>query len=180
MFEELGAAVIDADKIGHEVIAPGRPAWHELVGVFGKSVLKPDGTIDRKKVADIVFTDADARKRLNAVTHPRIVEEIKLKLANLAGSGCEIAIVGAALLGETDAPAAFDGLIVVYAPPRAQVSRLMKRDSLSEEEALKRIEAQMPAAEKKKLADYVIDNSGSIEETRTQVEAIWNQLTRSD
>ena len=177
MLAELGAAMIDADEIGHEVIAPGKPAWHEVVEFFGKSILRPDTTIDRKKLGEIVFADGDARQKLNAITHPRIVEEIQARLAELARSGCEIAIVEAALLGKSEAAGWFEGLIVVYASPNVQVRRLINRDGLSEGEARRRIEAQTPIEEKKKLADYVIDNSGSVEQTREQVETLWQKLT---
>jgi dephospho-CoA kinase len=176
MLEKLGAAVIDADKIGHEILSPGKPAWQELVECFGESILKPDRTIDRKRLADIVFADADARGKLNSITHPRIVEEIKARMVDLQLSGCPIAIIEAALIGESGGTMGLDGIIVVYASPETQVGRLMKRDGVSEEEALDRIKAQMPASEKKKLADYLIDNSGSIEETRTQVETLWRKL----
>jgi dephospho-CoA kinase len=177
MLTELGAAVIDADIIGHEIITPGKPAWHEVVQAFGDSILRPDGTVDRKRLGKIVFGDAEARRKLNAITHPRILGEIQVRLADLARSDEKVAIVEAALIGEVDAATPFDSLIVVYASPRAQIARLIDRDGLSEEEARSRIEAQMPAAEKKKQADYVINNSGSIEKTREQVEALWRELT---
>ena len=179
MFEQLGAVVIDADDIAHDVIAPGKPAWHEAVECFGESILAPDGTIDRKKLAEIIFADPERRRRLNAITHPKIAQEIQARLADLAPSGCEIAIVEAALIGETAAGGGFDGLIVVYANPSVQTARLIQRDGVSEQEARKRTETQMPGAEKIKLADYVLDNSGSIEQTREQVKAIWRELTRT-
>lgn len=177
MFAELGAAVIDADDVAHELIAPGKPAWRQAVESFGDSILKPDGTIDRKELAEIVFSDAAARKRLNAITHPRITEEIHTRLADLARSGSEIAIVQAALIGETTAGDGFDGIIVVYADPIIQIARLTGRDHLTEQEARKRIETQMPTDTKRELADYVIDNSGSVEKTREQVETLWEELT---
>jgi dephospho-CoA kinase len=177
MFAELGAAVIDADDVAHDVIAPGKPAWHETVGFFGDSILTPDGTIDRKKLAEIVFADAEARRKLNAITHPRITQEIHNRRAELAASGCEIVIVEAALIGETGSEEGFDGLIVVHANPSDQVARLSDRDGLSEEQARKRIETQMPGAEKRKLAEHVIDNSGSIEKTRQQVNSLWRKFT---
>jgi len=178
MLRELGAPVIDADAIGHEIIAPHTPAWHDLVRTFGESVLRADGTVDRAKLGKIVFADAAARAELNAITHPRIAEEIQARLAELDRAGHQIAIVEAALIGETDVTAAFHAIIVVHASPTVQIARLMARDGLSEEEARTRIEAQMPAAEKKKLADYVIDNSGTIEKTKSQVEALWRKITQ--
>jgi dephospho-CoA kinase len=176
MFRELGAPVIDADAIGHEIIAPHTPAWRELVQTFGESILRPDGTVDRAQLGKIVFADAAARAELNAITHPGIAQEIQTRLAELARGGHQIAIVEAALIGETNVTAAFDAIIVVHAHRRVQIARLMARDALSEEEAQRRIQAQMPAAEKKKLADFVIDNSGTIEETRNQVEALWRKI----
>jgi dephospho-CoA kinase len=179
MFAQLGAAVIDADDVAHEVIAPGKPAWRELVEFFGESILRPDRTIDRKKLADIVFADAAARRRLNAITHPRITEEIQTRLADLAQSVCQIAIVEAALIGEGEADSGFDDIIVVYANPSAQIARLIDRDGLAEQQAQRRIETQVPANEKRKFAKYVIDNSGSIEQTREQVKILWGKLTRT-
>ncbi len=178
MFAELGATVIDADDVAHSVIAPGKPAWHQAVEAFGDSILTPDGTIDRKKLAQIVFSDAAARNQLNAITHLRITQEIQTRLVDLARSGCGIAIVQAALIGETAADDGFDGIIVVYADPTVQVARLIGRDSLTEEEARKRIETQMPTDKKRDLADYVIDNSGSVEQTREQVDTLWRELIR--
>lgn len=177
MLAELGAAVIDADDVAHDVIAPGKPAWHDAVESFGDSILTPDGTIDRKKLAEIVFADAEARRRLNAITHFRITQEIHNRCAELAGSGCEIVIVEAALIGEAGPEAGFDGLIAVYADPSDQVARLIDRDGLSEQQARKRIETQMPGAEKIELVDHVIDNSGSIEQTRDQVNSLWRKIT---
>jgi len=177
MFAELGAPVVDADAIGHEIIAPHTPAWREVVHTFGESILRPDGTVDRAKLGTIVFADTAARAKLNAITHPRIAQEIQARLAELTRAGHRIAIVEAALIGESDVTAAFDAIIVVHANPSVQIARLMARDALSEEEARRRIQAQMPAAEKKELADFVIDNSGSIENTRRQLEALWRKIT---
>ena len=177
MFRELGAAVVDADAIAHEIIVPDTPAWRELVQTFGRAILLPDGTVDRKKLGEIVFADPAARAKLNAITHPRIALEIQRRLAELARAGHQVAIVEAALIGETDAAAAFDAVIVVHADRSAQVARLAARDGLSEGQVRSRIEAQMPAAEKKELADYVIDNSGTMEETRKQVEALWQEIS---
>ena len=179
MFAQLGAAVIDADDVAHEVIAPDKPAWREVVESFGESILRPDRTIDRQKLADIVFADAAARRRLNAITHPMITQEIQTRLADLARSGCEIAIVEAALIGEGKADSGFDEIIVVYANPSAQIARLTDRDGLAEQQARKRIETQVPTDEKRTLAKYVIDNSGGIEQTREQVNILWRELTRT-
>ena len=177
MFAELGAAVIDADDVAHDVIAPGKPAWHEALESFGESILGPDETMDRKKLAEIVFADAEARRKLNAITHHRITQAIQARLADLAGSGCKIAIVEAALIVETGTVGGFDGLVVVYADPGEQIARLIDRDGLSEEEARKRIETQMPVEEKSSLADYVTDNSGDIEQTWEQVRTLWRKIT---
>jgi len=179
MFAQQGASVLDADDVAHEVVAPGKPAWRELVEFFGDSILRPDRTIDRKKLADIVFGDATARQRLNAITHPRIIQEIQTRLADLARSGCEIAIVEAALLGEGETDSGFDEIIVVYADPAVQMARLIDRDGLVEQQARRRIESQVPGDEKRKLAKYVIDNSGGIEQTRDQVTILWRELTRT-
>jgi len=177
IFKELGAHVIDADRLAREVVAPGQPAYREIVEAFGEEVCGPDGGLDRKKLGASVFADPGRRRRLEAITHPRIQALREARLRALADQGFEgIVIQDAALLIEVGGSQAVDRLVVVYVDEATQQERLMARDGLSEAEARQRIASQMPLEEKARLAHYVVDNRGSLEETRRQVEAIYQAL----
>ena len=180
MFKDLGAKIIDADKLGHSVILPHKPAWKKIVKLFGKDILKNDLTVDRGKLGKIVFTNQALLKKLNEITHPEITKIIKKEI-NLAKdktrSQEKILIIDAALIYEAKIDRLMDKIIVVYINEDEQVKRLVKRDNLSKEEALQRIKSQMPMKEKVKIADYVIDNSNSLGKTKKQVEKIWQELT---
>lgn len=170
---ELGAHVIDADILAREVVAPGEPAWQAIVEMFGRDVLRPDETLDRARLGAIVFADPAARRRLEAITHPAIQARRQAALAALAARGFEgVVIQDAALLIEVGGAAHVDRLVVVYATPEAQLTRLMRRDGLERAEGERRIASQMPLAEKVRLAHYVIDNSDTPEETEAQVRAV--------
>ncbi len=180
VFRELGAVVIEADQVSREVVAPGTETHRKIVEVFGSEVVAPDGTLDRRRLGEIIFADPGARARLNAMTHPAIRRRIWERL-DLVGrqDPAAIVIVDIPLLLDTAGPETFalDGVIVVQATPELQVSRAMKRDGLSREEAQRRMDAQRPAAMKAAEADWVIDNTSSVAHTRSQVEALWEQLT---
>jgi dephospho-CoA kinase len=177
IFKELGARVIDADQLAREVVAPGQPAYREIVEAFGEEILGPDGRLDRKKLGASVFADPGRRRRLEAVTHPRIQALREARLRALADQGFEgIVIQDAALLIEVGGIQAVDRLVVVYVDEATERERLMARDGLSEAEARQRIASQMPLQEKARLAHYVVDNGGSPEETRRQVQAIYQAL----
>jgi len=174
MFTELGAELIDADQLAREVVEPGQPALEEIVTSFGRDILRPDGRLDRRKLAGIVFADASARARLNAITHPRIRERMDAAIAarrDRAG----VLIVDIPLLFENARTGVVEKVIVVWVDPRTQFRRLIERGGLTEEEARQRIAAQMPLDEKRGLADHVIDNRGTPAETRRQVEAIFRR-----
>jgi len=174
MFTELGAELIDADQLAREVVEPGQPALEEIVTSFGRDILRPDGRLDRRKLAGIVFADASARARLNAITHPRIRERMDAAIAarrDRAG----VLIVDIPLLFENARTGLVEKVIVVWVDPRTQFRRLIERGGLTEEEARQRIAAQMPLDEKRGLADHVIDNRGTPAETRRQVEAIFRR-----
>ena len=174
MFTELGAELIDADQLAREVVEPGQPALEEIVTSFGRDILRPDGRLDRRKLAGIVFADASARARLNAITHPRIRERMDAAIAarrDRAG----VLIVDIPLLFENARTGVVEKVIVVWVDPRTQFRRLIERGGLTEEEARQRIAAQMPLDEKRGLADHVIDNRGTPAETRRQVEAIFHR-----
>jgi dephospho-CoA kinase len=170
---ELGCHVIDADVLAREVVAPGEPAWQAVVDAFGRDVLRPDGTLDRPRLGARVFSDPDARRRLEAITHPAIRARRDAALAGLAARGYDgLVIQDAALLIEAGGAAQVDRLVVVYAEPSVQLERLMRRDGLDRAEAERRVTSQMPLAEKVTLAHYVIDSSDSHEETAAQVRAV--------
>jgi len=179
MFKDLGAKIIDADKLGHSVILPYSPAWGKIIRLFKKDILRNDLTIDREKLGKIVFTNQTLLKKLNEITHPEIIKLIKKEInlaKNKTHSQEKILIIDAALIYEAKIDRLMDKIIVVYINEDEQVKRLVKRDNLSKEEALQRIKSQMPMKEKVKIADYVIDNSGSLDKTKKQVEKIWQSL----
>lgn len=179
MFGELGAVVVEADQIAREVVAPGTEAYQKIIGAFGKKVVGRDGTLDRKALGEIVFSDTAARRRLNAFTHQEIRRRILAEVERLRASSPDaIVIVDIPLLLDTTGPEAFnlEGVIVVVARREQQIERLQARDGLSPDAIEQRLDAQRPVAEKEVEADWVIDNSGSLEETRRQVELLWQEL----
>ncbi len=176
MFRELGAEVIDADQVARDVVEPGQPALAEIVATFGRDMLGLDGRLDRKRLAELVFGDAEARRKLNAITHPRIGAETARRIQTLSARGAPVVLYEAALLVENGLHAGLGGLIVVSAPEEVQIARVIARDGLSEAEARARIAAQLPLAAKVAAATHVIDNSGPLERTRQQVEQAWQEI----
>jgi dephospho-CoA kinase len=174
MFAQLGADVVDADQLAREVVEPGQPALAEIATAFGQDVLLPDGRLNRGKLAGIIFADAGARARLNAITHPKIRERMDAEIA-ARRSGSGVLIVDIPLLYENARTGTVETVIVVWVDPETQLRRLQERDGLTPEEARQRIAAQMPLDEKRARADLVVDNSGSRESTRRQVEAIYRR-----
>jgi len=178
MLRELGFQVLDADALGHTLIEPGQPAYQEVLREFGTHVLQADGRIDRGKLGAVVFGDREKLARLNAIVHPRVEEEMIRTFAEWEkAEGRDAAFVEAALLVEAGYQKKLDGLIVTWCKPEQQVERLLAR-GMSEEEARRRIAAQMPAEEKLRYATEKIDCSGSMEETRRQVEELAARLKR--
>lgn len=176
MLAELGAPIVDADQVAREVVQPGHAAYDDLVATFGREILSPDGTINRKQLGQLVFADSDKRRQLNAITHPRIAEATQGKLAALGQSGVQVAIYEAALLVENKAHLGMDGLIVVSASEDKQVARIRERNGLSQGDARARIQAQAPLADKVAVADYVIDTNSTVEDTRRQVREVWAKI----
>jgi dephospho-CoA kinase len=176
MLRELGAPIVDADLIARQVVEPGQPALAEIADRFGADVLDADGRLDRKAMGERVFSDPIARAALNAIVHPRIAIASRAALAELAAAGNPVALYDAALLVENQIHRGLDGLIVVSAPAAAQIERLCERDSIDESAARARLAAQLPLADKLAVADWVVDNGGSLEQTRAQVEAVWRQV----
>ncbi len=178
LFRKLGASVISADEISRQVEQPGTEVFRDLVEAFGTTVLRPDGTLDRKRLGELIFRDATARARLNAITHPRIRQQIQAEIKRFRAATHQLVIVDIPLLLDTAPRDAFDldGVIVVVVDPETQIARLMAREGLTREAALRRLQAQRPLAEKAAEADWIIDNSTAVERTRRQVEALWQRL----
>ena len=177
-FAALGVPVIDADAIAHGVLAPGTPALAEVRQRFGAGVIK-DGILDRPALARVVFEDAQARRALEAIVHPRVYEAIKTWFADPAGAGrARLAIADIPLLFETGHEGEFDRVVVAVCEPATQLARVMARDGLPEQDAARRITSQIPIDEKRQRADYVIDTSGSVAETDRAIEAVLEKLRR--
>ena len=174
---ELGCRVLDADETAREVVAPASPALRDLAAEFGTEIVQLDGTLDRAKLGDLVFADADRRAKLNAILHPYIIAEQDQRLREWeAVDTGGIAVVDAALMIESGGYRRFDKLIVVHCRDDVQLRRVMARNKLSRDDAEKRITAQMPQEEKKKFADYLIDTSDGFESARTQTRKVYERL----
>lgn len=179
MLEELGARTIDFDILSRVVVEPGKPAWEDIVAYFGKQVLNEDQTLDREKLREIVFRDLEEKKKLEGFIHPRISEEfVKMVDAFSRKDPKSIIQVVIPLLIETHMQAFFHHILMVYATENAQKKRLMARDGCTEEMAMKMIRSQLTVEEKKGYCDLFIDNSGPEEETRKQVEKLWQKLKK--
>jgi len=173
MLRGLGAEIIDADLLARQVVEPGQPAWREIVEEFGRDVLSPDGTLDRKKLGAIVFADPARRRRLEAITHPAIRARVKARVDELAARDFTgLVFYDAAILIEALGHQDMDRIVVVMTDETTQVARLRGRDGTDDAEGRRKIASQMPLAEKAKLADYVIDNSGDREATAEQIRRV--------
>src|SRR5829696_3262437 len=179
VFVELGCHVLDADQTAREVVMPGTPGLSALREAFGEEILNPDGTLNRKELGAVVFNDEILRQRLNSILHPFIMaRQDEILNAWEAEDPDGIGIVDAALMIESGGYRRFDKLIVVHCRPEVQLERLMLRDKLSRDEALRRVNSQMPQEEKQKFADYLIDTSDGFELTRTQIISVHQKLIR--
>jgi dephospho-CoA kinase len=178
LLEELGAVRIDADRLAREVVEPGQPAWQAIVTHFGRGVLQSDQSLDRKALADIVFNDPKELQKLNQITHPYINACMRERVEMAREAGAGVALFEAPLLYETGLDKETDCVLVVVVNEATQLTRLTERDGLTAEEAKLRVASQMPLAEKAGRADYVIDNNGTLEETRRQVVELWHKLTQ--
>jgi len=177
MFSELGAYTIDADEISREVMSSGHKTYEKIINNFGSDILKENNEIDRKVLKKIVFDDAEKRKLLESIVHPAILAEEKKRVGAIKGRDDKaIIITHAALIVEKGTFDRFDGVIVVYAEREQQVERLIKRDSISREFAEKIVSSQMPLEEKVKYADFIVDNSGALEDTKKDVQRIFNTI----
>jgi len=180
MFEELGAKIIDADQLGHELLRPPLPAYQEVVQHFGAGILDATGVIDRGGLGKIVFADSAKLAELNAILHPRIRDRIEqLAEEYEASNPRDVILVDAALIFEAGIGGKFRKVIVAWCLPAQQIERLMAKTGLSHEDAELRIAVQMPVEEKRKRADFLIDCSGSLENTRKEVGEVFSKLKRT-
>jgi dephospho-CoA kinase len=173
-----GAHVIDADLVAREVVEPGKPALKQLVQIFGLVILNTDGSLNRSALGDLVFTDAQALKRLNSIVHPA-VQQRTLELFEQAKDN-DIVVYDVPLLVESDNSYHFDSIVVASAPEHIRVERLMEHRGMLESEALSRIQSQAPEEDRLKIAHHVIDTGGDLQHTYSQVDALWQELTKVD
>lgn len=172
-----GAHLIDFDRLAHEVCEPSKPAWREIVKAFGEDILAENMKIDRGKLGRIVFDDTKKLKKLDKIVHPYIFEEWKKRLKAIKKADAHaIVLSDVPLLYEVNLQRHFDLTLLILIPPEEQIRRLMARSHLSHDEARKRLQSQMPINKKIELADIVIDNRGSMEETEAVVEEVWKDL----
>lgn len=175
-FARRGVSVIDADVLAHTLVRRGEPAWVAVSQRFGDQVLRSDGEIDRVRLGALIFADATARRDLEAIIHPAVYTAVKSWYEALTDAPPRFAIADIPLLYETGHERDFDKVIVTWCPPEMQIARLKQRNSLSEEEALARLAAQLPIDEKARRADYVIKTDGSFADTDRQVSAVYDAL----
>ncbi len=185
LLQERGAVLVDADAIVHELQAPGSPMLGEIARAFGDDVIDAGGALDRKALAAKVFADAEARTRLGLIVHPPTIAEMGRRMEAAKAASVEVVVLDIPLLLEgrrtgtgSGALLPFDAIVLVWVPEATQIERAAARDGASREEIEARVRAQMPLDEKRAMADHVIDNSGTPEETRRQVDALWRELTR--
>lgn len=182
IFRDLGAAVVDADELAHQVTAPGEPALEEIRQAFGTGVFTSEGRLDRRALGRLVFANAGLRRTLERIVHPRVRRLLEEAVARLKATEAPLIVLEIPLLFETGEPLlrVIDRVVVVTAPETVQLQRLQVRNGLTEAEARARMAAQMPLALKVERADYVVENGGTPEETRRQVEQIWEAVRRED
>ena len=177
MLAELGATIIDADKLGHELLQPGTETYREILAAFGSSILKPNGEIDRNNLGKLVFADAAALNKLNQIIHPRISETAKQKIEEYRQAGIRILVLEAALLIEADGlKHLVDQVWITVAPEATIIRRLKNERGLKQEQVLTRLHAQMPSNEKAKQADVIIDTDCSLDALKAKVTELWHKL----
>jgi dephospho-CoA kinase len=179
IFELLGAKLIDADVISRQIMKKGSNAYNRIVSYFGNDILSDEMEIDRRKLGSIVFSNPMELEVLNAITHPEIIKKENIITSKISiDNPTAIIIVNAALIIESGSYVRFDKLILIYASLETQVKRLVKRDGMKESQAQSRIKSQMPFEEKRRFADYIIDNDGSMKVTKIQCNKIYRELLK--
>ncbi len=178
MLEALGAAVINADQVGHEAYRPDSESWKEVVKTFGEQILRPDRDIDRQKLGAIVFADSDQLSKLNQIMHPRMARIVSDQLESLRGQGTIVVVVEAALLFEAGWDSPVDEVWATDSPVETVIERLQARNGMSAEEVLKRIDSQMDRTERLARSQVVLDNSGSVTSLESAVSSIWESRVK--
>lgn len=173
---ELGAAIINADNLAREVVAPDQEAWREIVAAFGNEILQHDRSLDRQKLRAIIFNNADARKQLEAIVHPRVRALAERRIREHAAAGYDVIVYEVPLLFEGNLQESLRPVVLVACEEQTQRRRLQQRDGLDQTAAQKHIDAQMTLEEKRRRADYVIENNGSLEELRRQTQAVLEKI----
>jgi len=173
---ELGAVIIDADKVGHEALKPGTELWREVVAAFGRQTLTPDGDIDREKLGEIAFSNPDSLVRLNRIMHPRLYEVVKAQIEECRRQGTGVVVLEAPLLIEAGWTSLVDKIWVTVASEATVLRRLQERTGLSEPESLARIRSQLASTERVRYADVTIDTDGELDKLRARVEKLWRKL----
>jgi dephospho-CoA kinase len=177
VLQELGCYIHHTDSVAHQFMEPDKPAWKAIVDHFGQEILNPDKTIDRQRLGERVFTNAEERAFLNNLIHPLVMQKKKDVIASLRQKKThKIFVSEAALTIEAGYAEFFDKIIVAYCPQKTQVARLMQRDKITKEAALKKIQSQLSPEEKREYADYIVDTSGTISETIEQSERVFRYL----
>ncbi len=173
---ELGAKIIDADKVGHEVFKPNTEAWREVVATFGEEILNLSGEIDRKKLGEMVFGNPESLLQLNKIMHPRMLDMIEAQIEEYRQQGIDMVVLEAAALIEANWTSYVDEVWVTVAPKSAVLERLKEQRGLEEEQTLARIHSQLSAEERMKHADVVINNDGDLNEVKAKVRELWERL----
>jgi dephospho-CoA kinase len=176
ILRRLGAAVVNADVLAREVVEPGQDAWQEIVNTFGAEVLQADKSLDRQRLRKIIFDDPDARKKLEAIIHPRVRALAEKRIRENAAAGHAVVVYEVPLLFEGNIHHWVKPVILVACAPETQIKRLGQRDQVNESDAQKHIAAQMSLAEKRKLADYTIENDGTLEDLERQVREVLEKI----
>ena len=175
MLRDLGAAVVDADEAAHVVYEPLTPGYAAVVRAFGQAIVK-DGRIDRARLGEVVFNDPEARRRLNTIVHPLVRDWMAERTAQAVEGGAEVVVQDVPLLFENGLEPLYSAVVTVYVPSELQVRRLVEGRGLSAERARAIVASQMPIDEKRKRSHHVVDNSGTVDQTRGQIEDLWREL----
>ncbi|MBU2622692.1 MAG: dephospho-CoA kinase [Proteobacteria bacterium] len=179
ILREAGAIIIDADAIARDAVKKNLPAWQEIVRIFGKEVLLPDGEINRTYLGDIIFRDSSKKEILNKIVHPYVIQKVAELIEEIGKESPDsIVILDVPLLIEAKMDKGLEDLILVYTPEWIQIERLIERDGITEEEALLKVRSQMPIDKKKEFSTIIIDNSGSIEATKKRALEVFDSLKK--
>ena len=179
IFREAGAIIIDADTVARDAVRKNLPAWYEIIRIFGKEILLPDGEIDRTRLGGIIFRDSSKKETLNQIVHPHVIQKVAELIEEIGEKAHDsIVILDVPLLIEAGMDKALEDVILVYTPEWTQIERLIKRDGISNEDALLRVRSQMPIEKKREFATIIIDNSGTIEATRERALEVFDSLKK--